>query len=195
MVWLRSRPKFWPWKTHTAERNPMQAAGLASLKAQEHVLLRSADCTLKLSPLIAGRFLICPELGEMSGRCTCCYQNPLWAALLHTVVEMDFISFRSALEPPVFQENSASILMFFNYLFWRESRGWGKGEDGCYFYRSRTGSYRHRRHAGVSTESPVQGPFGVKLDSCLPNYTFKRCQISRTCFKCQAKQWRGKKNN
>jgi len=78
-----------------------------------HILLRTADCTLKLFPLIAGRFLICPELGKTNCRCTCCNQNPLCTGFLYAVSEMAFFPFHSALEPPVFYKNSASILNFF----------------------------------------------------------------------------------
>lgn len=72
---------------------------------------------MKLSPLIAGRFLICPELGKMNCRCTCCNQNPLCTGFLQAVVGMAFIPFRGALEPPVFHKNSASILILIIFYF------------------------------------------------------------------------------
>lgn len=122
---------------------PSAGSRISLPQSPAHILLRTADCTLKLSPLIAGRFLICPELGKTNCRCTCCNQNPLCAGFLHAVTEMAFIPFRSAPKPPVFLQNQCQHFKFFFiffYYYFEGRAGAGGREGGCYFYRSRTGS-------------------------------------------------------
>lgn len=56
--------------------------------------------------------------------------------------------------------------------------------------RRASGSCRHRRHPDVFKAAPALGPFGADLSLCLPNYTFKRCQVSGRLSKCQSKHWK-----
>lgn len=57
----------------------------------------------------------------------CCNQSPLCTGSLCVGVETSFTPFRSAFQPPVFLQKLCQHFNFF-FNFWREGRGWGKGE-------------------------------------------------------------------